>query len=252
MIRKSVAFAMTILTVLISVISHYASPVFAEDLSPEKYLLLTGMTQAEVEGMDPEFREYIAESLQSESIQGALPEYIPVTIDEVASINSAPQLLTGITYSVDAYQLGSTIHVYPTYEFTTAKRPRGQDCFSVELGNALEPYEYGGKLWYKEYSTGTWQSDTTLTLTANQVTLNGGSYSGNQLGTPDYNLYFKGCAHVKADVGSGTMKKIAMNYLYNPYSNNFSISWSAPFGVGISYNSSGTTYALGQVYSLSY
>lgn len=45
----------------------------------------------------------------------------------------------GIEFYASAFQNGSTIYVYPTYEFTEDKQPCGNDSFSFLLGEAIRP-----------------------------------------------------------------------------------------------------------------
>ena len=71
-------------------------------------------------------------------------------------------MLYGIEFYCDAFISGSTVHIYPTYEFTEDKRPGGEDSFSICMGDALVPYEYGGRLWYKDYTMSDWVADDDL------------------------------------------------------------------------------------------
>ena len=51
-----------------------------------------------------------------------------------------------IEFYASAFQIGSTIYIYPTYEFAENKKPCGNDSFSFLLGEAIrrinlaEPY----------------------------------------------------------------------------------------------------------------
>lgn len=210
------------------------------EVSIEKYLLSTGMTEEEIAAMDPDFREYIALDLMENTSKNDRIEYLEVKEDSQSGIKSN-QVLTGVSYSVSAYKSGSTIHIYPTYTFTSAKKPRGKDCFAYVLGDGVESYSYGGKLWWKETSNGTWVSDSNSSLTANQQGLNQAGYSGNQLGTPDYAIYFKGCTYCHANVGSGSDKRIVMSYMYNPNKASYTLGFNAG-PIGISFSSPGTIY----------
>ena len=94
------------------------------------------------------------------------------------------KILTGIEFYASAFKNGSTIYVYPTYEFTEDKKPCGNDSFSFLLGEAIRPYEFGGTLWYKDSTMSDWA--VSGNLVANNQQLNGASYSGSQLGTSKF------------------------------------------------------------------
>lgn len=218
-------------------------------MSTNDFLLNTGMTQQQIDIIDPDIREYIVESLKMNAL-GKKLEFIET--EEVAMQEPRTnQVLSGINFSVSSWKSGSTIYIYPTYEFTTAKRPKGQDSFSFQLGDAMRPHTYGGKLWYKMDSDDSWESDSDAKLVANTQTMNGAEYSGKQLGTSDFKIYLKGCAYAHANVGTGTDTRIIMSYMHNPNKKNYSLSFSA-YGVGISYSSSGTIYTAAKTVVLSY
>lgn len=221
------------------------------------FFLSTGMSDQEINSMDEDILFFIYEDLQNANINEDL--HFCRSAETMTGIGNmanplepmAVQLLSGITFYASAFKSGNTIYIYPTYEFTTTKRPRGMDCFTIELANAFNPFSYGGKLWVRNNSSEVWTSESYYTLTPTQVSLNGAKYEGTQLGTPDYAILIKGCTTVHATVGSGTDKRIAMNYMYNPNRANYSISFSAG-GFGISVSSSGTVYSSGSIVTLSY
>jgi hypothetical protein len=113
----------------------------------------------------------------------------------------------------------------------------------------MVPYEYGGQLWYKDYTMSNWEVGGSMT--ANTQSSNGAEYSGTQLGSPDLSMKIKGCAFCHADVGSRSDKRIIMSYMYNPNRGNYSISFSA-YGLGISYSSSSTVYTNASTVKLTY
>lgn len=65
------------------------------------------------------------------------------------AMNGREEDFEGIEFSASAFKNGSTIYVYPTYEFTEDKKPCGNDSFSFLLGEAIRPYKlaepYGTK-----------------------------------------------------------------------------------------------------------
>ena len=138
-------------------------------LSNKAYLLKTGMPQKEIEKLDDDVMQFIVDDLKS---GGKHFEYINSNIENQISILSS-ETLTGISFTASAFKNASTIYIYPTYEFTSNKQPRGKDSFSFQLGAAMRPYEYGGKLWYKDNTMNDWKVGGTLTANiSNYLVLN--------------------------------------------------------------------------------
>lgn len=239
--------------VLISMVGNtvFASEIDENNVSTNRFLLETGMSQSEIDKIDPDIREYIVENLRENANVEEL-EFIK-SEDVLTPELRVNQALSGISFTVSSWKSGSTIYIYPTYEFTTAKRPRGKDSFSVQFGNALRPETYGGKTWYKVYAQDSWESSTSGSdkMVANTQTMNGAEYSGTQLGTPDSKIFIKGCAYVYAYAGDGTDKRIIMSYMHNPNGTSYNLSFSA-YGVGIQYSSSATIYTAAKTVTLSY
>ena len=75
----------------------------------------------------------------------------------------------------------------------------------------MRPYEYGGKLWYKDNTMNDWKVGGTLT--ANNQQLSGAEFSGSQLGTPDYAMKLKGVTYCHATAGNSSDKRIVMAYI---------------------------------------
>ena len=213
------------------------------------FLLETGMSQEQIDALDADIKEYIVADLKKNANVSDLTYVDSEMISTVSPRVS--QSLTGIEFSCPAWYERDVIHLYPTYEFTTTKRPRGQDSFSFVLGDAMMPYNYGGKLWYKADYMEDWESTSNDTLSANTQSMNGAEFSGSQLGTPDSKIYIKGCTNAQAYPGSGTDKRIIMSYMHNPNRSNYSISFSA-MGLGISYTAPGTIYTAAKTVQLSY
>ena len=111
-------------------------------LSNKAYLLKTGMPQKEIEKLDDDVMQFIVDDLKS---GGKHFEYINSNIENQISILSS-ETLTGISFTASAFKNASTIYIYPTYEFTSNKQPRGKDSFSFQLGAAMRPYDYGTKI----------------------------------------------------------------------------------------------------------
>ena len=223
-------------------------------LTSRELLQKTGMDEATLSEMDDELMDYISENLCSQVEDIDDVTWIPTSVelsDTRMEGSRNTQLLTNISFSAYAYKSGSVIYIYPTYEFTDMKRPRGNDSFAFQLGNAMAPYSFGGKMWYKLNAGDSWQSNPNDILTPNFTPLDGAVYSGNQLGTPDFPLYLRGVTYCYCSAGAGSDKRIAITYMYNPSILGFSYSFSY-MGFGVNYTSSGTIYQASTIITLSY
>ena len=98
------------------------------------YLLKTGMPQKEIEKLDDDVMQFIVDDLKS---GGKHFEYINSNIENQISILSS-ETLTGISFTASAFKNASTIYIYPTYEFTSNKQPRGKDSFSFQFRRCYE------------------------------------------------------------------------------------------------------------------
>lgn len=216
-------------------------------MSDDGILLLTGMPLEDITDLDNDIKTYIANDLR-ESNQ--LSDITYITSEEIPMV--APrvnQALSGITFDALAFKNGDTVRIYPMYEFTTNKKPDGNDSFAFQFGDALRPYEYGGQLWYKDDAMSNWEVGGTLV--ANGQGPNGAEFSGTQLGSPDWSMKLKGCTYAYAKIGSGTDKRIFISYMYNPHKYSYSIGYSYK-GFGIQYNSANTVYTAAKTIILSY
>ncbi len=221
-------------------------------LSENDFLLATGMTQEQIDRIDPDFREYIVESLK-ENATGEELQYITSQIEPTIQPLSVSNLTASdIAFTVEAWEAGGVVHIYPTYEFKKAMRPRGSDTFSFQLSDAVDVDKFGGKVWYKSPFNSEWDSTSSDTLSPTSVYLNGAEFAGKQLGTPDTAIYIKGCTYAQGIVGTNTTKKICMNYVYNPNKYNYAINFNINiFGFSIS-APSGTVYSRGEVLRFEY
>ena len=111
----------------------------------DAYLQETGMPENEIQKLDEHEKQFIVDDLKNGD--GKF-EYMKIDVGKQA-MNGREEDFEGIAFYASAFQIGSTIYIYPTYEFTENKKPCGNDSFSFLLGEAIRPYEFGGTLWYK-------------------------------------------------------------------------------------------------------
>ncbi len=194
-------------------LSLYAgvSYVKAEEKVPsdyDAYLQETGMPENEIQKLDEHVKQFIVDDLKNGD--GKF-EYMKIDVGKQA-MNGREEDFEGIEFSASAFKNGSTIYVYPTYEFTEDKKPCGNDSFSFLLGEAIRPYKFGGTLWYKNSKMNDWE--VSGNLVANNQQLNGASYSGSQLGTSNSAMKFMGTTYCHATVGTGDDNRILMGYSY--------------------------------------
>ena len=220
------------------------------ELTSDEFLVQTGMSQEQIEELDPDIKEFIVEDLKKR-VGNDVDELQNVEIkDEPMILPKGVDNLTGIRFGVTAFRENGNIHIYPEYEFTDKKNPKGEDSFSFQLGDAVQPYEFGGQLWVLDDRLSlNWMLGGSLTPTS--VNLNGATYSGDKLGDLMYPMRLKGCLYCHAREGSGTDKGIAMNYVYNPNKFPYSISFSYK-NIGISVQPPGTVYSAGDLMIMSY
>lgn len=214
----------------------------------QQYLLDVGTPLDEVLSMDEDIMEFIVNDLRQ---SGKTIEYLEV--EEQPQITPyATENLTGIIFYSSAYKAGDNeVRIFPTYEFTTAKWPKGNDCFAVSFGDAFWPRQYVGALWYKDDQTmNNWKISNNIV--ANEIGIQGASYSGSQLGTPGFAMKFKGCTGCYAELNpNGGNKAVAMGYLYNPNNANYSVSFS-PGWVGFSVSGVLRAYSASKLEVVSY
>jgi len=216
-------------------------------LSSNEILLTSGMPQDKIDSLDYDIKTFIINDLKSSANLSNLNYIDTDTSNEIRPLIN--QVFYDINFYVSAFQSGNIIYIYPTYEFTADRKPNGNDSFSFQLGDAMTPYEYGGQLWYKDYTMSDWAVGGSLV--ANGQGFNGAEFSGYQLGSPDWSMKMKGCTSCHAQVGTGSDKRIIMSYMYNPQSVSYSISFAVG-GVGITYNSPNTVYTNASTVILSY
>lgn len=108
----------------------------------DAYLRETGMPESEIQKLDEHVKQFVVDDLKSGD--GKF-EYMKIDVGKQA-MNGSEENIEGIEFYASAFQNGSTIYIYPTYEFTENKKPCGNDSFFFLMGEAIRPYEFGGTL----------------------------------------------------------------------------------------------------------
>ena len=112
-------------------LSLYAgvSYVNAEEKVPsdyDAYLQETGMPENEIQKLDEHVKQFIVDDLKNGD--GKF-EYMKIDVGKQA-MNGREEDFEWIEFYASAFQIGSTIYIYPTYEFAENKKPCGNDSFS--------------------------------------------------------------------------------------------------------------------------
>ena len=124
------------------------------------------MPQKEIEKLDDDVMQFIVDDLKS---GGKHFEYINSNIENQISILSS-ETLTGISFTASAFKKCiNHLYLFQHTSLLLNKQPRGKDSFSFQLGAAMRPYEYGGKLWYKDNTMNDWKVGGTLTANNQQL-----------------------------------------------------------------------------------
>lgn len=175
-----------------------------------EYLAKTGMSLQEIDALDEDARQFIADDLRSSGVKDWR-----INKDILALTKTSSEQYTVAFYiNVFAFQAGSEHRIYAVYESSTGIMPTGNDSLSLSLGNSFIPYEYGGRLWYKKAGEDNWIQGGGLT--ADRQTLAGGTFTGRQLGDFQKKTLIKGCVYCYANEGNGDEAEVTVDYTYNP------------------------------------
>lgn len=176
----------------------------------EEYLAETGMSIQEINALDEDARQFIADDLKSSGGKGWKINTDILTLTKTSS----EQYTVAFYINVFAFRAEADHRIYAVYESSTGIMPTGNDSLSLWLGDGFAPYEYGGRIWYKKAGDGSWiQSDG---LTANYQTSEGGTFTGGQLGDFQRKMLVKGCVYCYANEGGGNDTKVTVDYVYKP------------------------------------
>lgn len=178
--------------------------------SAEEYLANTGMSLQEINALDEDARQFIADDLKS---SGGKDWKINTDILTLTK-TSSEQYTVAFYINVFAFRAEEDHRIYAVYESSTGIMPTGKDSISLRMGDSFVPYEYGGRIWYKKAGDGNWiQGDR---LTADYQTSEGGTFTGGQLGDFQRKMLVKGCVYCYANEGEGNDTKVTVDYVYKP------------------------------------
>lgn len=176
----------------------------------EEYLLKTGMSAQEIDALDEDARQFIADDLRN-----AGEKEWKINTDILTLTKTSSEQYTVVFYiNVFAFQAETEHRIYAVYESSTGIMPTGNDMLSLSMGDRFIPHEYGGRLWYKKVGADNWTQGGELT--ADRQTLAGGIFSGRQLGDFQKKMLIKGCVYCYAHEGDGAEPKVTVDYTYCP------------------------------------
>ena len=183
----------------------------AKELSDaEEYLLQTGLSTQEIDALDRDVREYIAEDLKgSEGGQWRVNRDIQI----LTAAHSEP---CSVAFYINVYAFVSdrVFRFYAVYESSTGIMPMGNDSLFLETGTRFTPLEYGGQLWYKKAGGENWVRGGRLN--ADSQTSGGAAFTGRQMGDFQRKMLVKGCVWCCAAVEENGEAKVTVEYTYEP------------------------------------
>lgn len=186
-------------------------------VSTEEYLAGTGMSMQEIEALDSDARQFIAEDLRNSE-----GENWKVNTDILTLTRTDSEQYTVAFYiNVFAFRSGSDHRIYAVYESSTGILPSENDRLFLGVGDGFAPQEYGGQIWYKETGGGAWVQGGRLTADAG--TVEGGTFTGRQLGDFQRKTLVKGCVYCHAGEGTGDDNRVTVEYTYEPSEKNSEI-----------------------------
>lgn len=180
-------------------------------------LTAAGMPRQQADRLDRDVKAFIAETLEA---SGQLDQMTYISSRPLSAAPEGSGLLSEIEFQFTAFQAAGTFYLFPSYTFTETVRPSGDDCLTLTFGEAFQPYEYAGRVWYKEEPMRDWEAVNELT--ANLQDFAEASYTGSQLGKTSRDVQIKGCAAVCAAEAPGEDQTVAVTYTHNP-------GWNADF-----------------------
>jgi len=210
--KRSISAKVWIMLMCLTVgFSHIKTASAAKESdSAEEYLVKTGMSIQEIETLDDDARQFIADDLKSSGEKDWKINTDILTLTKTSS----EQYTVAFYINVFAFRAESEHRIYAVYESSTGIMPTGKDSISLGLGDGFAPYAYGGQLWYKKAGDRSWAQGGGLT--ADRQTLEGGIFTGRQLGDFQQKMLVKGCVYCYANEGEGDGTKVTVDYTYNP------------------------------------
>lgn len=210
-------------------------PVNAEEQisDADSFLMQAGMKREQLSFYSYEVKQFITEDLKQAGAGEC--ELFDLTVSTAAALANG-DVLEDIWIDALAFQSGDSLYIYLMYEFTKEKRPQGRDRFYLQFGEAIRPYQYGGRIWYQDKTGGKWSDGETLE--ANQQGLQSAEYSGEQLGLVNQKMKIQGCASCHAVVGTGTDNRVIVGYVHDSKGEKIGIylvgaALVSAFGLGI-------------------
>lgn len=187
-------------------------PVFAAGESDRAadYLERAGMLAQEIEAMDGDARQFIASDLKNSGQKGWEINRDILTWTKISS----EQYNIAFYINVFAFQAGTEHRIYAVYESSTGIMPEGNDSLFLGVGDGFAPREYGGRIWYKRAGDGNWTQGGELA--ADGRVTGGGMFAGGQLGDFRQKMLVKGCVYCHADAGTGSDRRVTVEYTYHP------------------------------------
>lgn len=176
----------------------------------EEYLSKTGLTAQEINALDMDIRQFIAEDLTG---AGEGQWKVNRDVQSLTTVHSEPDAVA-FYITVYVFQMETSFRFYAVYESSTGIMPVGNDSLSLNFGDRFAPLEYGGQLWYKKAGDENWTEGGRLS--ADRQTLEGAGFTGRQLGDFQRKMLIKGCVWCCAAEGEGNDARVIVDYIHKP------------------------------------
>lgn len=200
------------LLICLAVIPNHLGLISAakESESAEEYLMKTGMSLWEIEALDSDARQFIADDLRNSDGRNWRVNTNILTLTKTSS----EQYTVAFYINVFAFQAGLNHRIYAVYESSTGIMPAENDRLFLGVGDGFMPREYGGRIWYKKAGDENWVQGGELA--ADCKTAEGGTFTGRQLGDFQGKMLVKGCVYCYAGEGTGDDNRVTVEYTYEP------------------------------------
>ncbi|MCM1214526.1 MAG: hypothetical protein NC331_03360 [Lachnospiraceae bacterium] len=195
---------------LIIVLGYPHSAAAAQESdSAEGYLEKTGMLAQEIEALDSDARQFIADDLRNSGADWKINrDILPLTRTR------SEQYTVAFYINIFAFRAEEGHRIYAVYESSTGIMPAGNDSLFLGVGDGFAPYGYGGAIWYKKAGDRDWIPGGSLA--ADHRTALGGTFTGRQLGDLQQKMLIKGCVCCHAAEGIGHDSTVTVEYTYDP------------------------------------
>mgnify|MGYP000846442515 FL=1 len=171
-----------------------------------EFLAHTGVPDEDINSLEHSVIKYIAEDLKAKAGSGNL-SFLTEGEDFILSSQENGRFNSKIY----AFKNGDEIYAYTVFEIKNIKKT-ALNTISIGFGGHFWPDEYGGLLWMKSGKNESRMQEVNK-LTANQLTLSSGSFSGSQLKLRRGKIYV-GCIYTHMTYGDDSDNRVFVQHTW--------------------------------------